>query len=256
MTLPLLAWPGALAIGLSLGLLGSGGSILTVPVLVYLVGQDEKHAIAGSLLVVGVIALTSSLGYLRRQALDVAAILAFGLPGMLGTWIGAWTSAWIPGSIQLILFALVMTTAAAIMLSSRTTTQDAAGTRGTLPKQIAAGLGVGAITGLVGVGGGFLIVPALVAVTRLDLHRAIGTSLAIITLNSAVGFAAHATRLAGSLDWNTLAILTAIGIAGGLLGQRLASRLPQAVLRRIFAIALIVLAIAILAESGSRALRA
>jgi len=260
MSLPLLAWPGALAIGLSLGLLGSGGSILTVPVLVYLVGQDEKQAVAGSLLVVGLIALASALGYLRRRELDVRAVLAFGIPGMAGTWAGAWSSAFIPGAAQLALFALVMAAAATFMLSSRAgNSADARAqgeVRGTLLKQVAAGLSVGIVTGLVGVGGGFLIVPALVGVTRLDLHRAIGTSLAIITLNCSVGFAQHVSHLSGRLDWSTLTIVTLIGVVGSLLGQHLADRLPQTTLRKIFAVALILLATAILIESAPRALHA
>ena len=108
MPVALLAWPGAIAIGVSLGLLGSGGSIITVPVLVYLLGQDEKVAIAGSLFIVGSIALAGSLQYVRAGLIDWRNVLVFGAPGMAGTYLGALIAAYVPGVLQLGLFALVM----------------------------------------------------------------------------------------------------------------------------------------------------
>ena len=110
---------GALAIGLSLGILGSGGSVLTVPVLIYLVGQDEKVAIAGSLGVVGAIALAGALPWLRRRMIDGRSLLLFGLPGMAGTWLGAWLAAFVSGAFQLLVFAVVMLGAAAMTPVSR-----------------------------------------------------------------------------------------------------------------------------------------
>ena len=104
----LLVLPGAIAIGLSLGLLGSGGSILTVPVLVYLLGQDEKVAIAGSLFIVGTIALAGGMQFLRAGFIQWRSVIVFGLPGMAGTYLGAVIAAYIPGVMQLALFALVM----------------------------------------------------------------------------------------------------------------------------------------------------
>ena len=103
-----LAWPGALVIGLSLGMLGSGGSILTVPVLVYLVGQEEKLAIAGSLAIVGIIAAAACLPYLRDKLVDWRSVLLFGIPGMIGTYFGAWSAAFVSGAVQLTVFAGVM----------------------------------------------------------------------------------------------------------------------------------------------------
>jgi len=108
----ILALLGALAIGLSLGLLGSGGSILTVPVLHYLVGQPEKLAIGGSLLVVGVIAAAASVPYALGRQLDWRKVGWFGIPGMAGAWIGASLAQWVPGAVQLALFAAVMLAAA------------------------------------------------------------------------------------------------------------------------------------------------
>ena len=112
----IVSWLGAIAIGLSLGLLGSGGSILTVPVLVYLLGQDEKVAIAGSLAIVGSIALAGALPYLARRQVDWRSLAWFGLPGMLGTWTGAWLAAFVTGQTQLLVFAVVMLLAAGLML--------------------------------------------------------------------------------------------------------------------------------------------
>ena len=111
-----LAWPGALVIGLTLGLMGSGGSILTVPVLIYLLGQEEKLAIAGSLAIVGMISLAASIPYIRDRLVDWRSVFMFGIPGMIGTYFGAWSSAWVDGSVQLMVFAGVMLGASWMML--------------------------------------------------------------------------------------------------------------------------------------------
>ena len=165
----LLALPGALAIGLSLGLLGSGGSILTVPVLVYLLGQDEKVAIAGSLFIVGTIALVGGMQFLRAGFIQWRSVLIFGLPGMAGTYFGAVIAAFVPGTMQLALFALVMLGASYLMLRPLDLEHADSTPRATW-KIAVDGLAVGVITGLVGVGGGFLIVPALVLLGGLTMH--------------------------------------------------------------------------------------
>ena len=116
MAASLLAWPGAVLIGVSLGLLGSGGSIITVPVLVYLIGQDEKVAIAGSLFVVGNIAAAGSLQYVRAKLIDWRNVFIFGVPGMAGTYFGALIAAYVSGVMQLALFSLVMLSASYMML--------------------------------------------------------------------------------------------------------------------------------------------
>jgi len=161
MAASLLAWPGAIAIGVSLGLLGSGGSIITVPVLVYLLGQDEKIAIAGSLFVVGNIALAGSLQYVRAGLIDWRNVFVFGVPGMMGTYLGAMIAAFVPGIVQLSVFALVMLLASYMMLRPVILANEVHEPRESW-KIASDGLFVGVITGLVGVGGGFLIVPALV----------------------------------------------------------------------------------------------
>jgi uncharacterized membrane protein YfcA len=252
----LLVAPGAIAIGLSLGLLGSGGSILTVPVLVYLVGQDEKVAIAGSLFVVGSIALAGGLQFLRAGFIRWRSVLMFGIPGMAGTYLGAALAAYVPGVLQLALFALVMLAASWFML--RPIDLEHADRRERAAWKIAVdGLVVGVITGLVGVGGGFLIVPALVLLGGLTMHHAVATSLVIIALKSYSGFWKYLDVLEQQsleLDWNTLLIVTALGVAGSFAGSKLARRLPQDKLKRGFGWFLIVMGFYILARSAPAAL--
>ena len=252
----MLVLPGAIAIGLSLGLLGSGGSILTVPVLVFLIGQDEKTAIAGSLFIVGSIALAGGLQFLRAGFIQWRSVLIFGLPGMFGTYLGAFLAAYVSGVMQLALFALVMLVASYFMLRPLDLQHADATPRATW-KIASDGLIVGIITGLVGVGGGFLIVPALVLLGGLGMHQAVATSLVIIALKSFSGFYKYLDVLEKQsleLDWNTLLIVTALGIAGSFAGSRLARRLPQDKLKRWFGYFLIVMGIYILARSGPAAL--
>lgn len=250
-----LAWMGAVAIGLSLGLLGSGGSIITVPVLVYLVGQPEKIAIAGSLGVVGAIALIGALQNAARRRVDWRSVIWFGLPGMAGTWAGAWLSGFVTGAVQLAVFAVVMLAASVIMFR-RAAYEPAAAHRRPIVKVLADGLAVGALTGFVGVGGGFLILPALVLLGGLGMHAAIGTSLTVIALNAFTGFFKHLQLLGAqglALDWTILAIFVALGGTGSIAGSYVASRVPQQMLRRVFAAFLVLMAVLILVESSPRA---
>ena len=251
MATSLLAWPGAIAIGLSLGLLGSGGSIITVPVLVYLLGQDEKIARAGSLFVVGTIALAGSLQYVRVGLVDWRNVFVFGVPGMMGTYLGALIAAFVPGIMQLAFFSLVMLLASYMMLRPVKLTNEVHAPRETW-KIAADGLVVGVITGLVGVGGGFLIVPALVLLGGLPIHTAVATSLVIIALKSYSGFYKYLDVLDTQnleLDWPTLMLVTALGIAGSFGGAKIAKRLPQEKLKKGFGLFLIVMGVYILARS-------
>ncbi len=253
---------GALAIGLTLGLLGSGGSILTVPVLVYLLGHDEKVAIAESLAIVGGIALAGMLPYAKTKQADWLTVVFFGLPGMGGTYIGAWLASFVSGSVQLALFGIVMLAAAVLMLHPPKATRAAhkdsdtnsnndtpAVNRGTRWRIAPEGLLVGILTGLLGVGGGFLIVPALVIVGGLPMRLAVGTSLIIIAMNSWTGFLKY-LHVLGSLDahvdWRAIAIFLLVGICGALSGSFLNHRINQRLLRRLFAGFLLIMAVFVL----------
>lgn len=251
MGLSVFAWLGAMAIGVSLGLLGSGGSILTVPVLVYLIGQDEKLAIAGSLAIVGAIALAGSIPYLRKRQVDWRTVVLFGIPGMAGTYMGAWLATWVSGVVQLALFAVVMLVASWQMLKPAVL-DDTPHEPREVWKIGLDGLLVGILTGLVGVGGGFLIVPALVLLGGLSMHRAVATSLVIIALKSFTGFWKYLDVLDQQnlvLDWNVIAIVTALGVAGSVIGSRIAGRVDQHKLRKIFGLFLIVMGVYILART-------
>ncbi|MBT8141059.1 MAG: sulfite exporter TauE/SafE family protein [Gammaproteobacteria bacterium] len=243
----------AIAIGLSLGIFGSGGSIITVPALIYLFGQDEKIAIAGSLAIVGIIALIGSLPYVKQKRIDWRMVWMFGIPGMLGTYLGAWLSVFMSGLVQLMLFAVIMLLASGLMLrplklDDRTPHQARA-----RYKIVIDGLVVGVITGLVGVGGGFLIVPALVLLGGLNMHMAVATSLMIVALKSFIGFIKYIdvlNELDLALDWHVLGLVSVLGVLGSFVGSSLAGKLPQAKLKKGFAIFLIVMGIFILAQSA------
>jgi len=258
-----LALLGALAIGLTLGLLGSGGSILTVPVLVYLVGVPEKAAIAESLAIVCLIAGGGVIPFIFRRLVSWSTVLLFSLPGMVGAYMGALAATRISARVQLILFAVLMLSAAGLMLrrsvahadstphkpsaasAPGSNPSDDGGTKQEFETIIVQGFGIGVLTGLVGVGGGFLIVPALVLLVHLPMHKAVGTSLATITLNSAAGFYKHAQVLPSlhlQLDWHLITLFGALGIVGSLTGGAIARYVPHERLRRMFGVFLVIMA--------------
>ncbi len=245
---------GALLVGLSLGLLGSGGSILTVPILVYGLGQGEKAAIAGSLAIVAGISALAAIPYAVQRQIAWRSVLLFGLPGMAGAWIGSRIAAGISGSVQLALFAVVMLVAAGFML--RRPSMIAPADRIPRPawKVAIDGSAVGVLTGLVGVGGGFLIVPALVLLGGLPMSLAVGTSLVIIAGNATTGFFEHlaTVRALGiALDSRTISTFITLGAIGALAGHTIGRRLPQAALRRVFAVFLLALGAYVLWRSLS-----
>lgn len=248
-----LAWPGALAIGLSLGLLGSGGSILTVPVLVYLLGQNEKVAIASSLAIVGAIATVASLNYLRQGLIAWRCVWLFGLPGMAGTYLGAWSSAYVSGAAQLSVFAAVMVCAAYFML--KPTMHRPTAVQRKPAHTVIDGLLVGTVTGFVGVGGGFLIVPALVLLGGLPMHRAIATSLVIIALKSFTGFWKYLGVLAEQnlqVDMQVIVMISLIGMIGSLAGTHIGGHIDADKLKRGFAGFLVLMGIAIFSQSATQ----
>ena len=221
----------AAAIGLALGLLGGGGSILTVPVLVYVLGYDAKPAIAMSLFIVGVTSLIGAALHWRLGNVRVGMAFTFGLFAMVGAYVGAKLSVLLGGSVQLALLAVVMTAAAASMLRSRHEPESVASWRPVLLISVASGVGV--LTGLVGIGGGFLVVPALVFLARVPMRQAVGTSLLVIAMNAASGFAGYFGTV--NLEWSFLVAFTAAALAGALAGTALIAHVPQSALKRGFA---------------------
>ena len=240
----------AAVIGISLGLLGGGGSILTVPALVYVLGFDAKQAIAMSLAVVGVSSAIGGIWHWRAGNVNARVALIFGTIAMAGTYLGARLSVFFSGAAQLSLFALVMLAAAFMMLREVPPARrpDEAGSMAPLLIAVE-GLAVGVLTGLVGVGGGFLVVPALVVLGRLPMKEAVGTSLVVIAMKSAAGLAGYVGHV--EVDWPFVAAFTAVAVAGTLAGARLGRFVPQAILRRTFAVLLVVVASVILHQNRS-----
>lgn len=243
----LTAWIGAILIGLSLGLLGSGGSILTVPILVYLVKHPEKQAIAESLVVVGAIALFSAARAAHKGQVCWRAVAWFGVPGIGGSLLGAHLAKHVPGEVQLALLACLMLIAAVRMVASakEQAAVDPPRRAAPPPVLIAIGFALGLITGLVGVGGGFLIVPALVLLAGVEMRQAVGTSLALIVVNSAVGFVKYQhtlDTLGMRVDWRTIAVFSLLGMLGSMIGSSIGRRIDQRILRRVFAMFLVLMA--------------
>lgn len=226
----------AALIGVTLGLLGGGGSVLTVPVLVYVLGVAAKPAIAMSLPVVGITSLISAVMHWRLGNVRIPTALTFGVLAMVGAFAGAKLAVFLSGAAQLALLSVVMLAAAASMLrGSRPEADASAPARLTLLVPVA--LGVGVLTGLVGIGGGFLVVPALVLLARVPMRQAVGTSLLVIAMNSASGFVGYLGSV--NVDWNFLAGFTGTAVVGALVGTALVSRVPQLALKRGFAVFLL-----------------
>ncbi|RZU33821.1 sulfite exporter TauE/SafE family protein [Blastococcus saxobsidens] len=229
-----------LTIGILLGLLGGGGSILAVPALVYGVGTPLAVAVPTSLLVVGVSSVTAVLPRLRQGQVAWRIAGVFGTAGAGAAFAGAAVNRLLDPRVVLVGFAALMVAAGVRMLREQLTIGgDCAlpgggvNWRGCLPKAIGSGVVVGFLTGLFGVGGGFLIIPALVLLLGLPMTVAVGTSLVIIVINSVAGFAAHAGDAA--LDYRVALAFTAAAVVGSLASARVASRLPAERLRRWFA---------------------
>lgn len=248
---------GALIIGITLGLLGSGGSILTVPVLIYLLGHDQKVAVTESLAIVGGLAAFGVFTYARQRLVDYRSVIFFGLPGIAGTTLGAGLGSRLSGHTQLILFAVVMLSAAILMLRAPRGQEAAveenwdhgpspASASRSIPwKLVLHGLAVGILTALVGVGGGFLVIPALVLGSGLPMRRAVGTSLAVVAMNSLGGLTRYLS-LGAEVDWSTVLMFLLLGTAGTILGGRLSDLISQNTLRRGFGALLVGLAIMVL----------
>ena len=233
-----------LGIGVLLGAFGAGGSIVAVPVFVYLLGYDVEQAIAMSLIVVGLASVAGAARAWHAGHVRLRAALQLGGVAMLGAYGGARLAPWVGDSMQMTVFAAAVLVAALLVL--RPERRRAGAAPGDEPSASSlvpsaplalSALGVGVITGLIGMGGGFLLVPALVSLARVPMATAAGTSLVVIAMNAAAALAGYA----GHVDphWVVLAWLTGAAVAGVLLGSRLGRGIPQPVLRRAFAILLL-----------------
>ena len=223
----------ALLVGVALGLLGGGGSILTVPLLAYVAGMEAKQAIATSLLVVGTTSAVAAISHARAGRVQWRTGLIFGAAGMAGAYGGGLLAHYIPGSVLLIGFAVMMIATAVAMLRGRNEVGPAdPHHRIPVPKVVAEGLIVGLVTGLVGAGGGFLVVPALALLGGLPMPIAVGTSLVVIAMKSFAGFAGYLNSV--SIDWRLAAMVTAAAVVGALVGARLTALVNPDSLRKGF----------------------
>ena len=237
----------ALLVGVALGLLGGGGSILTVPLLAYVAGMEAKQAIATSLLVVGTTSAVAAISHARAGRVQWRTGLIFGAAGMAGAYGGGLLAHYIPGSVLLIGFAVMMIAPAVAMLRGRKEVGPAdPHHRIPVPKVVAEGLIVGLVTGLVGAGGGFLVVPALALLGGLPMPIAVGTSLVVIAMKSFAGFAGYLNSV--SIDWRLAAMVTAAAVVGALAGARLTALVNPDSLRKAFGWFVLVMSSVILAE--------
>jgi uncharacterized membrane protein YfcA len=244
----------ALGIGLSLGFFGGGGSILTVPLLVYVFGLPAKQAIASSLLVVASASAFAALQHARAGNLRLRVALVFGTAGMFGAYVGGRVAVFVEGEVLLLLFAALMGLTALAMWRGRSASSASALRAASPAKLVLQGLAVGSFTGLVGAGGGFLIVPALVLWAGLPMRSAVGTSLVVIVLNSLAGFAGYAAHV--RVETTLVGSVALCAIAGSFAGARLTRRVPPGSLRRAFAVFVGVMAASILVREASLVLEA
>jgi uncharacterized protein len=237
----------AVAVGISLGLLGGGGSILTVPLLAYVAGLDAKHAIATSLLVVGATSAVGALFHARAGRVQMRTALLFGASSMVGAYTGGQLTRFIPGHVLLIAFAVIMVVTAVAMLRGRkaVAAEEPVG-RAPIVKSAVIGLGLGLVTGTVGAGGGFLVVPALVLLAGLPMPVAVGTSLAVIAMNSFAGLAGYLSVM--HIDWAVAGMVTAAAVVGALIGVRFAAMVNPEVLRKAFGWFVLIMAAVILGQ--------
>jgi uncharacterized membrane protein YfcA len=241
----------AVVVGISLGLLGAGGSVLTVPIFVYVIGVEAKPAIAMSLGVVGATALVAVLSRLRGTFVSFRVAAIFGPAAMVGAYFGARLALYIPGRAQLIGFAVVLLASAALMIrnAQRGPVQTPTATVSRIDARaalllVSQGLGVGVLTAIIGVGGGFIIVPALVLIAGLPMRLAVGTSLVVIAMNALSGFAGYLGHV--DIDWPLVGAFTGLAAAGTVAGSFWSSRVPQAKLKQLFAYLLIAVALYVL----------
>jgi len=237
----------AVLIGLSLGLLGSGGSIITLPVLVYIAGIPAQQAVGMSLVIVSGTCALGALLNMRRGDFNLKAAAFFSLSGMAGAFVGAKFTHLVSESMLLQCFGGLMLVAGTQMLRNGSLTMPSH--HGSPSRCLAAGVVVGVLTGFLGVGGGFFVLPALVLFAGLDMKPAIGTSLAVIAVNCLSGLTSHLRYV--NFDWPLTLAFLALSIVGMVVGTALANRLPSLHLRRSFALCVVLLGIALIGRNMS-----
>jgi uncharacterized membrane protein YfcA len=240
-------------VGLALGLFGGGGSMLSVAVLSFALDMSPKAAIAGSLLVIAVTSSAALLAQRGSRLVSVRTGLAFGGVGMLGAFAGGRLAGFVPEAALQTAFGLLMLLTSVGMLRVNTAGREVDSSRdgrkkpGCVARVLALALSVGLVTGLLGAGGGFLIVPALVLYRGMPMKRAAATSLLVIALQSFAGFLGHLGQ--ASLDWSVVLPFTLMAVFGGVVGARLAERAPAQVLQRGFAGLVLLVAMAVVART-------
>ena len=242
----MIAYIFAVFVGLCLGLLGAGGSILIIPILVYILKIEPKVSIALSLAIVGMASLIGAYSHYKNNNIRFKTIVFFAPLTMLGAYLGSYLSAFISGRLQLILFALIMLSASFLMIKDQKKSVPLK--RAPQGVFILSGFIVGLISGLVGVGGGFLIVPALVLLAGLPIQQAVGTSLAVVSMSALTGFSGYIGQL--EIPWTLLfqfVFLSGIGVTAG---SRLVQFVSQNKLKKTFGYFLIVMGFVILAQNA------
>lgn len=239
----------AVLVGVSLGLLGGGGSILTVPILTYVVGLEPQEAIAASLFIVGATSAFSVISHAKAGRVRWKTGIIFGLAGMAGAFAGGIAGGYIPGTVLMILFALMMVATSIAMIRGRKKAKaEGNNEEQGLPlfRILGDGFLVGAATGLVGAGGGFLIVPALNLLGGMPMAIAVGTSLLVIVMKSAAGFAGYLFSV--QIPWPLVLGFTAAAILGSFAGTALAGKVPEKALRKGFGYFVLVMGAVVLVQ--------
>ena len=238
----------AVVVGITLGLFGGGGSILTVPLLIYVTGLGTKEAIATSLVVVGITSIGALVTHARAGRVQWRTGLIFGATAMVGAYVGGRLGPLVPDTVLLVGFALMMLATSIAMIRGRRDTSP--GDRGEhhIGLVLVEGVVVGLVTGVVGAGGGFRVVPALVLLGGLPMATAVGTSLLVIALKSFAALAGYLSAV--QIDWSLALAVTALALAGSVLGGFLAGRLDPDRLRRGFGVFVLAMAVFVLAQTG------
>lgn len=244
----------AVLVGVSLGLLGGGGSILTVPLLVYVAGLDANAAVATSLAVVGAVSAAGAIRHARAGTVDWRTAAVFAPAGMVGAYLGGRLGALVPGTVLLIAFAVLLVVTSVAMLRPSSTPEPTGHGDGRIPvvHVLLHGLVVGAVTGFVGAGGGFLVVPALVVLGGLPMHTAVGTSLVVIATKSFAGLLGHGLE---TVDVPLAIGFTLAAALGAVVASGLGRRIDARHLRDSFGWFVLVVGVAVLAVELPPSLR-